>query len=46
MALKRRVRFPVPAGVIDGARFRFSLSDQLATPVVVDVRIVVSGGGA
>jgi len=36
-----RVRFPVPAGVAHGARFRLNLGDELVPPVTVDVRIVV-----
>ncbi len=39
--VQHRVRFPVPPGVSNGARFRLNITDQLIRPVVVDVRIVV-----
>ena len=37
----RLVRFPVPPGVADGARFRFRLSSPDATSVRVEVRVAI-----
>jgi DnaJ-class molecular chaperone len=37
-----RVRLSVPAGVSDGARFRFRVSSPLAAPTRVEVHIAVS----
>lgn len=40
-ALTQRVHFPVPPGVPSGARFRFTVLDDLAQPIVVNLRVVV-----
>ncbi len=37
-----RVRLSVPAGVADGARFRFRVSSPLAAPTRVEVHVAVS----
>ncbi len=37
----RPVRFPVPPGVVDGARFRFRVSSPDATSVRVEVRVAI-----
>ncbi len=36
-----RVRLALPAGVADGARFRFRISSPHATPVRVEVRVAI-----
>lgn len=40
-ALTQRVDFPVPPGVASGARFRFTVLDDLARPIIVNLRVVV-----
>jgi hypothetical protein len=42
----RLVRLPVPAGVADGARFRFRVSSPHAEPVRVEVRVAIRSSAA
>ncbi len=39
--LSHALRVAVPAGVADGARFRFRVSSPLAAPVRVEVRVAI-----
>jgi DnaJ-class molecular chaperone len=39
--LPHRVRLSVPAGVADGARFRFTITDAFTAPTHVEVRVAV-----
>jgi hypothetical protein len=44
--LRHPVRLSVPAGVVDGARFRFRVSSPHAAPVRVEVRVAVRSSAA
>ena len=44
--LHRPVRLSVPAGVADGARFRFRVSSPHAEPVRVEVRVAIRSSAA
>jgi len=44
--LHHPVRLSVPAGVADGARFRFRVSSPHAAPVRVEVRVAIRSSAA
>jgi hypothetical protein len=41
-AARQAVRVSIPAGVRDGARFRFSVTPPSASPIAVEVRIAIT----
>jgi hypothetical protein len=44
--MRHPVRLSVPAGVADGARFRFRVSSPHAEPVRVEVRVAIRSSAA